>query len=226
VEYFFYCIPTISIQPALIFVSSLPSIDDPSFPSRSRASLVTKLRTKNNKEKIARAQKKNPKGATPILNLCEVGRGRDVASTTSPVDVDVLALGQRGAGVLRLHTESVGTYSATLVLSVVDGWWRDTEVVTLGLQKVCRQVLGPVTVIERQGSGKGGRRDTELNTLSDSTSPARLGSVDGRLEEVVEEQVFEVRLSAVGLGDVRKEDGADDAATTPHEGNGGVVELP
>ena len=59
-----------------------------------------------------------------------------------------------------------------------------------------------------------------------SLSPARLSLVDGLVEEVVEEQVLEVGVAAVGLGDVLKEDGADDAATTPHEGNFWLVQLP
>jgi hypothetical protein len=50
--------------------------------------------------------------------------------------------------------------------------------------------------------------------------------VDSLVEEVVEEQVLEVRLVMVDRGDVLKEDGSDDAPTAPHEGNGGVVELP
>jgi hypothetical protein len=101
-----------------------------------------------------------------------------------------------------------------------------TKVITLGLKKVGRQVLGPVTIIEGQSSGEGGCWDTELNTLGDGASPTGLGVVDGSLEEVIEEQVLEVRLSAVSLGDVCKENGANNATATPHEGNSGVVELP
>jgi hypothetical protein len=101
-----------------------------------------------------------------------------------------------------------------------------TEVVTLGLQKVGRQVLGPVTVVEGQGTGEGGGGETELYGLGDGTPPAGLGVCDGLLEEVVEEQVLEVGLGTVGLGDVSKEDGANDTTTAPHEGDGGVVELP
>jgi len=101
-----------------------------------------------------------------------------------------------------------------------------TEVIALGLKQVGGKVLGPVAVIERQGGGEGRRRDTELNTLGNSTPPSGLGVVDGGLKEVVEQQVLEVRLGTVGLGDVGKEDRADDASTAPHEGDSGVVELP
>lgn len=63
------------------------------------------------------------------LHLCLVCGGRDVSTTSSPVNVDVLTGGVLGVGILGLDVESVGT-----------------EVVTLGLQQVGRQVLGAVTV--------------------------------------------------------------------------------
>jgi hypothetical protein len=50
--------------------------------------------------------------------------------------------------------------------------------------------------------------------------------VDSLVEEVVEEQVLEVGVGAVRLGDVLQEDGSDDAATAPHESNLGLVQLP
>jgi hypothetical protein len=123
--------------------------------------------------------------------------------------VDVLALGEGLAGVLGLDAESVGT-----------------EVVTLGLEEVGRQVLGAVAVVEAESGGEGGSGDTPESSLADHVTPAGLGVVDGLVEEVVEEQVLEVGVVAVGLGDILEEDGADNAATTPHEGNGGLVELP
>lgn len=64
-----------------------------------------------------------------INKLGLVGRGRDVAATAGPVDVNVLALGVLVAGKLGLDVEGVGT-----------------EVITLGLEKVGGEVLGAVTV--------------------------------------------------------------------------------
>lgn len=113
------------------------------------------------------------------------------------------------AGILGLDAESVGT-----------------EVVTLGLEQVGGEVLGAVAVEPRQGGGEGRGGDTEEGGLADNLAPAGLGLVDGLVEEVVEEKVLQVGLLAVGRGDVLEEDGADDAATTPHEGDGGLVELP
>jgi hypothetical protein len=74
-------------------------------------------------------------------------------------------------------------------------------------------------------------------------SPARLRGVDSLVEEVVEEQVLELGVVTVAgqsqsimactvpplylrLGDVLEEYGSDNAATTPHERNLGLVQLP
>ncbi|KAI6770536.1 hypothetical protein HG530_005165 [Fusarium avenaceum] len=137
------------------------------------------------------------------------GRGGDVTTTTSPVDVNVLAFGVLVAGVLGLDAEGVGT-----------------EVVTLSLEEVGGEVLGAVTVEPRQSGGEGGSRDTKEGSLGNDVSPAGLSLVDGLVEEVVEEKVLELRLLTVGVGNVLEEDGSDDAATSPHEGDGRLVELP
>jgi hypothetical protein len=50
--------------------------------------------------------------------------------------------------------------------------------------------------------------------------------VDSLVEEVVEKQVLEFGVAAVRLGDVLQENGANDAATAPHERNLGLVQLP
>lgn len=123
--------------------------------------------------------------------------------------MDVLALGVLLRCVLGLDAESVGT-----------------EVITLGLEKVGGQVLGPVTVVEGKCSGEGRGGDTPEGTLGDGLSPALLCSLDGLVEEIVEEKVLKLGVLAVGVGDVLEEDGADDASTAPHEGNVGLVELP
>lgn len=123
--------------------------------------------------------------------------------------MDVLALGVLVAGILGLDVEGVGT-----------------EVVTLSLEEVRGEVLGAVAVEPRQSSGEGGSRDTKEGSLGDNVSPAGLSLVNGLVEEVIEQKVLEVRLVTVGRGDVLEEDGSDDAATTPHEGDGRLVELP
>lgn len=123
--------------------------------------------------------------------------------------MDVLALRVGLVGVLRLDAEGVGT-----------------EVVTLGLQQVGGEVAGAVAVVEAEGSAESGGGDTPESALADDVSPAALGLLDGGVEELVEQEVLEVGVLAVSVGDVLEEDGADDATTTPHEGNGGLVQLP
>lgn len=115
-----------------------------------------------------------------LRRLRVVGRRRHVASPAGPVDVDVLALGVRLAGVLGLDAEGVGT-----------------EVVALGLEEVGGQVLGSVAVVEGQSGAEGGGGDAPESTLGDNISPARLSLVDGLVEEVVEEQVLKVGVGAV-----------------------------
>jgi hypothetical protein len=110
---------------------------------------------------------------------------------------------------LRLNAEGVGT-----------------EVVTLCLQQVGREVLRAVSIVEAEGRAERGGGDTPEGTLADNVSPAVLGVVDGLVEEVVKQKVLKVGVVAVGVGDVLQEDGADDAASTPHQSNRGLVQLP
>lgn len=142
-------------------------------------------------------------------NLSNVGRSGHVTTAAGPVDVDVLVLREVLVGVLGLDAEGVGT-----------------EVVTLGLQQVGGKVLGTVAVVEAEGSAEGRERNTQDSSLANDVSPALLGVVDSVGEEAVEQKVVEVRVVTVGVGDVLEEDGTDNATTTPHEGDGGVVQLP
>lgn len=123
--------------------------------------------------------------------------------------MDVLALGEVFVGVLGLDAESVGT-----------------EVITLGLQQVGGKVLGAVAVVEAEGSGEGRQRNTPESSLAHNVTPAALGGVNGLGEELIEQQVLEVGVVAVSVGDILEENGADNAATTPHEGDGRLVQLP
>jgi hypothetical protein len=144
-----------------------------------------------------------------LTALCSVGGSRNVTTSSSPVDVDVLALWVLLTGELWLDSEGVGT-----------------EVVTLSLEKIGWKILGSVSVVERQSGAEGWCWDTPKSTLADNVSPSRLCVVDGLVEEVVEEEVLKVWVRAVGLGDVLEEDRSDDAATTPHKCDLWLVELP
>lgn len=123
--------------------------------------------------------------------------------------MDILALREVVVGTLRLDAEGVGS-----------------EVVTLGLKQVGRKALRTVSVVEAECSAERGRRNTPEGRLADHVSPALLGVMDGLVEEPIEQEVLEVGVGAVGVGDVLEENRADNAATTPHEGNGRLVQFP
>ena len=123
--------------------------------------------------------------------------------------MNVLALWHLLAGALWQDSESVST-----------------EVVTLSLQQVSWQSLGSVTVVEGQSGREGWSWDTLGGSQSNSLSPARLSLGDSLSEELVEQQVLQLRVLSVGLGDFSQEDRSDDTATSPHQSDGRVVELP
>jgi len=141
--------------------------------------------------------------------LRRVSRCRHVSATTGPVHVDILTLGILGVGSLRLDSEGVGA-----------------EVVALRLEEVGGKILGAVPVEPRQGGRESRGRDTEQSSLRHNVTPTGLRLVDGLVEETIEEQVLQVGVVAIRRRDVLEEDGADDAATAPHEGNRWLVELP
>jgi hypothetical protein len=101
-----------------------------------------------------------------------------------------------------------------------------TEVITLSLEEVGRHDLTTVAVEEGKRSAKGRGRDTPENGLSDDATPAGLCLVDGLVEEVVEQKRLELGGLGVGCRNITKEDGLDDATTTPHAGNTSVVQVP
>jgi hypothetical protein len=143
------------------------------------------------------------------LNLGVVGGGRNVSSSPGPVDVDVLARFELGIFFTRKNTERVST-----------------EIVTLSLQKVRRHDLAPVAIKEGKSCAKCRGWDTPENSLSNDTSPARLGLVNGFVEEIVKEKGFQLRVFLVGRGDISQEDALDDASTAPHLCDSSIVQVP
>lgn len=133
--------------------------------------------------------------------LCKVGSGGDVAAATGPVGVDPLVTGQGLVGV-------------------------GTEVISLGLEQVGGENGVAVAVKEGQGRGQGRDGDSQDNGLGNNVAPALGGILNSLGEEGVEKQVLEVGVLGVGSLDVTQEDGANDAAAAPHEGNAGVVQVP
>jgi hypothetical protein len=100
------------------------------------------------------------------------------------------------------------------------------KVISLRLQEVGWEILCSIAIEPRQRRAERRGWDAEEGGLGDDVSPAWLRLVDGFVEEVGEQQVFEIWVGAVSLGDVLEEDGTDDAAAAPHEGDGWLVELP
>jgi len=101
-----------------------------------------------------------------------------------------------------------------------------TEVVPMGLQQVGRKPLGPISIVESEGGGEAWSWNTPFNCLADSSPPSRLSVSDSITEEVVKQQVLKLRVGTVGLGNISQKDGTDDASTTPHESDSGIVQLP
>lgn len=83
---------------------------------------------------------------------------------------------------------------------------RNHSLVSLGLEEVGGELLGPVAVKEGEGGREGRGGDAPEGGLGDDASPAGLGLVDGLVEEVVEQERLELGLLAEGGGDVTQED--------------------
>ena len=94
------------------------------------------------------SSEKDEKTIAPERLLCVVGRSGHVSTTASPVDVDVLVLLVLIIGILVLDHEGVGT-----------------EVISLSLEQVGRQVLGAVSVKEGQSGAERRHRNTSLDCV-------------------------------------------------------------
>ena len=99
-----------------------------------------------------------------------VGGRRYVTASAGPVDVIVLTFRILLACILGLDPERMST-----------------EIVSLRLQKICREIFRAVSIIPAESSAKGGRRYTPQRALADNVSPAILSLVDGFIEEVIKQ---------------------------------------
>lgn len=72
----------------------------------------------------------------------------------------------------------------------------------------------------------GGDGDSPEGGLSDDSPPSGRSLLDGRLEEVIEQQRLELLVLLEGGGDVGQEDRLDDTTSSPHLGDTGVVQVP
>lgn len=120
--------------------------------------------------------------------LCLVGGSGNISSATGPVNVNVLSELVFIVGELWLDLEGVST-----------------EVVSLSLEQVGRKILGTVTIKPTEGGAESRGWYSKKSSLGDNVSPSWLGSVDGFVEEVAEEQVLKVWILAVSSSDILQE---------------------
>lgn len=93
----------------------------------------------------------------------------------------VFAFGILGTRVFRLDHKGMGA-----------------KVVSLCLQKVGRQILSAIAVIEAESGAKSWGWDSPERAFAYDISPTWLCLVDGLVEEVIKEQILQVRVLAVG----------------------------
>ena len=83
--------------------------------------------------------------------------------------MNVFAYGILVVGVLWLNSKGMGT-----------------EIISLSLKKIGREVFRSITIVEAEGGAESGRGNTPKSPFTDNISPARLCLVDGFGEEFIE----------------------------------------
>lgn len=133
--------------------------------------------------------------------LGEVGGRSNVASTASPVGVHPRLVVQ---ALVRVRS----------------------KVISLRLQQVRRENSVSVPIKERQRGRDRRSRNPQKSALRNNVSPALRSLSHGLGKEGVKEQVLELGVLGVRSLDVTQEDRADNAASAPHKGNAGIVQVP
>ena len=125
-----------------------------------------------------------------LLNgLCLIRRGRNIPTTTSPVDVNVFSLGMFLARILWFDAESVSS-----------------KIISLRLDKVGGQVFGPIAVIETQGSAESRGRNSPQCSFRYDVAPPILCIVNSFVKEVIEQEVLKIRVLPVRRCNILQED--------------------
>ncbi len=101
-----------------------------------------------------------------------------------------------------------------------------TEIVTLCLDQVRRQNCGAVAVIIGNRSGEGRNRDTVLYRISDDIAQRLLVVIGNLLEVRSQQQVSDLRIFGVCIGDFLQELRTDDATSTENLRDFAVVQIP
>ena len=101
-----------------------------------------------------------------------------------------------------------------------------TEIVTLCLDQVCRQNSGTVAVIIGNRSSEGRNRDTVLYCISNDITQRLLVVIGNLLEVRSQQQVSDLRIFGICIGDFLQELRTDDAASTENLRDFAVVQIP
>lgn len=94
------------------------------------------------------------------------------------------------------------------------------------MDQVGREVGRTKAVKIAKSSGDGRDREAIGQSSGSSSSPTSLSSKYSVFEEVIKKEIGELRVLVESLLDLTKELGADDTTTTPHKGDGSIVQLP
>lgn len=101
-----------------------------------------------------------------------------------------------------------------------------TEIVTLCLDQVRRQNSGTVAIVIGNRSSEGRNRDTVLYCVSDDIAQRLLIVIGDLLEVRSQQQVSDLRIFGICIGDFLQELRTDDAASTENLRDFTVVQIP
>lgn len=101
-----------------------------------------------------------------------------------------------------------------------------TEIVTLCLDQVRRQNSGTVAVIICNRSGEGRNRDTVLYRISNDITQRLLVIIGNLFKVRSQQQVSDLRIFGISIGDFLQELRTDDAASTENLRDFAVVQIP
>ena len=113
------------------------------------------------------------------------------------------------------------------------------KVIPLSLNHRCRESFRAISIEPTQRGREGGSGDAQPCALGNDVTPILLSFMNCLVEEIIKQQILQLVVlytvsefgavvggTLVGFGDVAEEDGADDAASTPHECDARVIEFP
>lgn len=127
------------------------------------------------------------------------------------------------------NLECVGTKVVTLTQEINEVQWDDPfeeKRTHLCLKEVCCNNFTAVAIKECKRRAECGCGDSPKDGLRDNSPPTRLGLMDSFVEEIIEEEGFDVDVLLIGGSNVAKEDTLNNAASTPHLSDPSVIQVP